>query len=631
MSKAPYIPAATAKKLAEPIAPGGRHKAAMDIAVSLIGNGFAPEAVFAQLRAKFDEEKTDKELRQIVEWAVSTNPTPSGFGSGGAVPAPHRKVVWEKKEHVNPDEPKKTPEEHAKWWLGGAELTQDALSAMSQTKVVDDPKDALKSFLELLYSGGDYINVVCDYELRKEKANPKGGGKTLTRDGWLEYIEGNGVPQSKAGAWVRPNPCKESGSGKGGAFMDSDIVSHRFLLVENDTLPINMQFALFSRMKLPISCVILSGGLSAHAWVNVGAANAADYDRVAKRILTALEPFGFDQGNKNPSRLSRFPSAVRTICAKGDGKQSLLWLNPGKEPVTEKQLEDFEASLLVPSVSDRPFKTLVQQAVVRYQELFDNKDTPAALGIPTGFREFDKETGGLKPKQLVVVSGESGGGKTTTAMNIANGALTGGKKVAVFSLEMDGDEVTDLFFAMRARIDRNHFNNGQFTESELMRMVNTSHGMTKLPLWIFDATTMTAEEIGEKIFQLKRDADLDLAVIDYAQIVDASDKFLSREQQVAHIATYLREVCKAAGVAMVILSQLNDDGRLRESRVIAHVAHTVMAVENKEDEGKIIINITKGRRIKKRPHVLNYEPEFSLLTSPDPYEGATDYSRSSND
>ena len=64
-----YIPRATADKLAEHHPKGTRHQAALDIAVSLIGNGLPAAGVFATLRSKFEEDVTDKELHDVVHWA----------------------------------------------------------------------------------------------------------------------------------------------------------------------------------------------------------------------------------------------------------------------------------------------------------------------------------------------------------------------------------------------------------------------------------------------------------------------------------------------------------------------------------------------------------------------------------
>ena len=77
---APFIPARTRAELAMPASPGGRHGQMIRVAVPLIGNGLSPEAVFTELRGKYDHTVTDAEIHGVVKWALAKNPQPSGYG-----------------------------------------------------------------------------------------------------------------------------------------------------------------------------------------------------------------------------------------------------------------------------------------------------------------------------------------------------------------------------------------------------------------------------------------------------------------------------------------------------------------------------------------------------------------------
>ena len=62
----------------------------------------------------------------------------------------------------------------------------------------------------------------------------------------------------------------------------------------------------------------------------------------------------------------------------------------------------------------------IKEAIEKIQELheFEGEIT----GIPTGFKDFDKQTAGLQPSDLIIVAGRPAMGKTTLAMNIAEHA-----------------------------------------------------------------------------------------------------------------------------------------------------------------------------------------------------------------
>jgi hypothetical protein len=190
-----------------------------------------------------------------------------------------------------------------------------------------------------LYGVAEHINVVTDFTVvvdknGKEKANPQGAGKTMLRNDWLRYIRDYGAPESKAGGWIRPNPVKPVGGGRGGAFTDADITSYRFALVESDVLPLEAQLALWTHLPLPVAAIIASGGSSYHAWVKVDCGGDTDYRQQVSWMLATLNCFGVDLSNRNPSRLARLPGAKRRIGAVGDGAQRLVYLNP--EPTGER-------------------------------------------------------------------------------------------------------------------------------------------------------------------------------------------------------------------------------------------------------------------------------------------------------
>jgi hypothetical protein len=114
----------------------------------------------------------------------------------------------------------------------------------------------------------------------------------------------------------------------GAGIADANITSHRFVLLEFDSLPLGLQAAVFACLPLPTFCILTSGGRSLHAWIRVDAVDADNYRELAQGIFRELKPLGVDPSNKNPSRLSRLPGVQRKHGAAGDGRQRLLYLNP---------------------------------------------------------------------------------------------------------------------------------------------------------------------------------------------------------------------------------------------------------------------------------------------------------------
>ena len=339
MNAAPFIPPRTRIELASPAPRGQRHEQMKNVVLPLLGAGLTPDAVFTQLRGMYETDVSDREIGDIITWAASKNPQPCGcarescnFSAGTMTRLATPQRVTVQQAIAN-----------AEMWLRDFRCDECDLWHVSPWRPLEDwHADALMT-LAALYDKDDFINVVTNFTIErqkdgKQKANPQGAGETLVRDDWMRSIRDNGAPQSEAGAWIRPNPVKQHGTGKSGAPCDSDVTSYRFCLLESDDLPLNLQLSLWARLPLPIAAIIDSGGRSAHAWVMLNCSTAEEYQAKVNRIFTLLARFRICQNNKNPSRLSRLPGAPRTIGKRGDGAQRLLYLNaePTESPIFQR-------------------------------------------------------------------------------------------------------------------------------------------------------------------------------------------------------------------------------------------------------------------------------------------------------
>lgn len=498
------------------------------------------------------------------------------------------------------------------WWLSGIEMTVEKAIESSPIQIPQNPKDALILFWEMLYQADDNLSIVCQFTVNKDgKANPQGAGKILSRDEWIEWVRAKGIPEGDAGAWARPNPCQPVGSGSKGAVTDADIASHKFLLIESDTLPVETQLAFYSKLKLPVAAILSSGGKSAHCWIHMGCSTEQAYEEFTAKIMALLQPFGFDTSNKNPSRLSRLPGATRKIQAASDGRQRLYFLNPSAKPVTRELLEAFEVSLSVPALDNQPLRNIHKEASRRYDELYANR---GKLGVRTGLADFDKEIGGLKSGHFIVIAAETGGGKSTLALNWVNRAISDGVGVAMFSIEMDRDELMDNLTSIRCGVDRNKFNTGEFNDDDFRKMAVGLPEISKLPLWIFDEAIITVDQIRQTIMQLRDEYGIGLAVVDYIQLVTPDNTMEIREQQVAKIANGLRAVAKDCKLPIIVLSQLNEEGKIRESRVVAHAANMMLLLEDL-DGNKPRVKIAKGRRVEKKCYWLHFDRKHCRISS----------------
>lgn len=318
--KPPYIPPATRKKLLNPAKPGGRHQQMIAIALSLLGNGFYPEAVFEQLRCMFPDigpdAIPDDEIHGVVDGAVEYDPQPSTPGYRRTERAVAKSA---------PSQPTISPSQAVETFLKGYRTGEEEIISRSPVAIPAESWQEASVFIEHLFRSDELVNLVSERFVRPDGTlSPVGYGTSRTAAKWLDLLaDKQTVPQSEAGCWIRLNPT----DGKG--IHDARITAFRHTLVEFDAIPVELQLAFFAKVRLPIAALVKSGGKSAHAWVRVDAPNLAGYREEVAALFLKLKCFGIDPANKNPSRLGRLPGARRQDSgARNGGLQRLLYLNP---------------------------------------------------------------------------------------------------------------------------------------------------------------------------------------------------------------------------------------------------------------------------------------------------------------
>lgn len=217
-----------------------------------------------------------------------------------------------------------------------------------------------------------------------------------------------------------------------------------------------------------------------------------------------------------------------------------------------------------------------------------------AVGIPTGFVDLDKLTGGLHDNELIIIAARPSMGKSAFATNIADYvAMEAGKSVLFVSLEMSRAELGMRLLCGRAGVDSQRVRQGRLTRPETLKLQEASSLMMHAPLHIDDSPSRTVSDIAALARRLKRKGELDLIIVDYLQFIKEDSATPSRQEAVAKMSRRLKELARELHIPVVCLAQLNrqteegNDHRpkmsnLRESGSIEQDADVVMFVHREE-------------------------------------------------
>ncbi len=232
-------------------------------------------------------------------------------------------------------------------------------------------------------------------------------------------------------------------------------------------------------------------------------------------------------------------------------------------------------------------KDILVDSFTQLEQLYNQKQH--ITGVPTGFADLDYITAGLHPSDLVIVAARPAMGKSAFALNIAtNAAVRANTPVAIFSLEMSKEQMTNRILCSEAMVDSNKVRTGKIEDDDWTKLAEASGTLSTSQIFIDDTPGISIMEIRAKCRKLKLEKNIGLVVIDYIQLVQASNKKnASREQEISEISRSLKILAKEIGVPVIALSQLSrsveqrPDHRpmlsdLRESGAIEQDADIVM-------------------------------------------------------
>ena len=204
-----------------------------------------------------------------------------------------------------------------------------------------------------------------------------------------------------------------------------------------------------------------------------------------------------------------------------------------------------------------PIKDILVETFTELEQLYNQKQR--ITGIPTGFSDLDFRTSGLHNSDLILVAARPAMGKSAFALNIATNAAVRAKvPVAIFSLEMSKEQMTNRILCSEAMVDSNKVRTGKIDDEEWGKLAAASGELSEANIYIDDTPGISIMEIRAKCRKMKIEKNIGLVVIDYLQLVQGSGKRgSSREQEIAEISRSLKILAKEINVPVIALSQLS--------------------------------------------------------------------------
>ncbi|NDK09602.1 replicative DNA helicase [Candidatus Gracilibacteria bacterium] len=324
-------------------------------------------------------------------------------------------------------------------------------------------------------------------------------------------------------------------------------------------------------------------------------------------VPTSANIFEYAQIVKNKAVLRRLIKSGNEIVSLGYQED---------EPINEL-LEKSEKSLF--QVTQTFIKNklvhitdILTQRYEEFAEIHENPELVTLHRLQTGFKGMDHKLTGLKGGDMVILAARPSMGKTALALNLAQNIGFAKKSVAIFSLEMSKEQLTDRMIASAMGIDSWKLQKGELEDSEFAKIGEAMERLSAADIYIDDSAGGNLVDLKSKARRLKMESNLNLIIIDYLQLMSNGNS-MNRVQEVSEISRGIKSLARELDVPIIALSQLSravesrPDKRpvlsdLRESGSIEQDADIVMMIyredyydEFTERKGLTDIFIRKNR------------------------------------
>lgn len=179
-------------------------------------------------------------------------------------------------------------------------------------------------------------------------------------------------------------------------------------------------------------------------------------------------------------------------------------------------------------------------------------------GIPSGYSNLDRLTGGWQNTDLIIIAGRPSSGKTAFALSVIRNAVRGqdGVAVGLFSLEMSAYQVITRLLAGEARVDAHAMRTGQLSDGDWKQLTLSSQILASAPIYIDETAAISLSELKTKARRLCTEHGARMIVVDYINLMTAPQAE-TREQEISQISKGLKELAKELNIPILALAQLN--------------------------------------------------------------------------
>jgi len=218
-------------------------------------------------------------------------------------------------------------------------------------------------------------------------------------------------------------------------------------------------------------------------------------------------------------------------------------------------------------------------------------------GISTGIQKLNRLTNGWKDGDLILLTAESGKGKTAFAQNfIANGCFIHEAPTLYANSEMSKKQVIMRFASMVSGVDADRIKYGEISEGEKEQIFTNMEIIEKAPFYHYPCPSLNLNKLVSMIRKLHVQKGIKLVVLDYIGRMDTS-KDVNEWAALFQICKTLKTIAQELEIAIIVLAQLNEDGNLQAAKKMRNEADVLIKLLPMTEDEKVEA-ISQGFKIR---------------------------------
>lgn len=240
-----------------------------------------------------------------------------------------------------------------------------------------------------------------------------------------------------------------------------------------------------------------------------------------------------------------------------------------------------------------PIKNLYIEYIDNYQEhkKNNNNEIKEAIDVPIPF--FSDNDFMFFRKEIVIIAGRPGAGKTTYALNIIN-RLSKKYSSGIITTEQTQETLTRKIISSEIMVRSNYVDSYNLTniqENNMAAMIDTK---INDQIFFVDKGRINEKQIERAVRKMVYEHKIKILMIDYLQRLKYSNTKLARFERVSELSNFMKEIAKEYNLLLFVLAQINRNGAseptmsdIRDSGDIEQDADKIIILHEHERNGPL--------------------------------------------